>query len=47
MEEEGEGELDFSELEEKLLEEYPKDGEELIHGMTFNFISKYSFFKLM
>ncbi|XP_048613108.1 uncharacterized protein LOC106430951 [Brassica napus] len=32
VEEEGEGELDFSELEDKLLEEYPKDGEELNHG---------------
>ena len=42
MEEEGEGELDFSELEDKLLEEYPKDGEELNHGMILNFISKYS-----
>ncbi|XP_056841624.1 uncharacterized protein LOC130494836 [Raphanus sativus] len=32
MEEEKEGELDFSEFENKLLEEYPKDGEELNHG---------------
>ncbi|CAF2073375.1 unnamed protein product [Brassica napus] len=44
VEEEGEGELDFSELEDKLLEEYPKDGEELNHGMILNFISKYSLF---
>uniref|UniRef100_A0A0D3CCA4 BED-type domain-containing protein n=1 Tax=Brassica oleracea var. oleracea TaxID=109376 RepID=A0A0D3CCA4_BRAOL len=32
VEEKGEGELDFFELEDKLLEEYPKDGEELSHG---------------
>ena len=42
-----EGELDFSELEDKLFEEYPKDGEELNHGMILKFISKYKYLKLM
>ena len=43
MEKEGEGELVFYELEDKLLEEYPKDSKELNHGMILNFILKYNF----
>lgn len=44
MEKEGEGELDFSELEDKLLEEYPKDSEETQSWYDFEFYFKIVFF---